>query len=167
MRRVVRAGLLLGAVAALPGRVQAHPLHTSFTDVRHDAARAVVQLTVRVFADDFRVAAAHFARASSPRPRAADDSVLARYARARLRLIDARGRPVTLAWGGVRDEGETLAITLVATGVRSVAGVRVGNALLLESFADQVNIVRTMSGTRRRSLLFTVRDATALKSLAA
>jgi hypothetical protein len=167
-RRLSLRGVLLAAVlAGAPARAAAHPLHTTFTDVRYDAPRGVVQLTIRVFADDFRAAAQRHAgvatRAGGPPP----DSVLASYVRARVRVVLASGEEAPLAWGGVRDEGETLAITLRVTGVPSLAGVRLGNALMLESFGDQVNIVRAATGGRRRSLLFTARDAAALQPLSA
>jgi uncharacterized protein (DUF2141 family) len=164
---LLRAALLATALGVWAAPAQAHPLHTTFTDVRHDAVRRTVQLTIRVFADDFRAAANRFAGTSARAGQPNADSVMARYTRARVRLVLADGRTATLAWGGVRDEGETLAITLVVGGIRALEGMRIGNALMLESFGDQVNIVRAIGGGRRRSVLFTARDAGALKPLSA
>lgn len=153
------------ALAAVPARAAAHPLHTTFTDVRHDGASRTLQLTIRVFADDFRAAAARFAGLSPQAARALPDSAMARYARARVRLQDAGGRALAVRWEGVRAEGEVLAITLRVSGVHGMAGVRLGNALMLETFSDQVNIVRAAGGGRRGSMLFTARDAASLKAL--
>ncbi len=166
--RAVRTLLLAVLLATLahPVRLEAHPLHTTFTDVRLDPAERSVQLTIRVFADDFRAAASRYARGAGAAT-LTPDSAMARYARARVRLVLADGRAVSLAWAGVRDEGETLQLTLRASGLRSLDGLRMGNALMLESFGDQVNIVRAADGSRRHSLLFTGRDASALKPISA
>jgi hypothetical protein len=158
---------VLGALLASPQKAAAHPLHTTFTDVAVDPVHGGLRLTIRVFADDFRVAASKLARTRAGTHRALSDSVSAWYVSARVQLLDARGRRAPLVWGGVRRDGETLQLTLYAPSVRSMAGARVGNGLMVELFDDQINIVRVERGERRSTLLFTKRDAGRMKVLAA
>lgn len=139
---LVAAGLLL----ALPAR---HPLHTTHTDLRqHDG---VVEITVRAFTDDLH-------RAVAARERATDDSALVRYVRATLTLADVAGRPVLLTLAGTRIDGDITLMTLRAPLPGGLTGARVRQAMHMELFDDQVNVVRAEYEDRQTSLLFTPGD---------
>jgi hypothetical protein len=142
-----------------------HPLHTTLTEVSVDAAGAV-DIRLRAFVDDFWVAVGG-RRDTSPLPYTAPkDSAAARYLSSRLMLMMPGGRAATLRVTSVRHEGDVVWVTLRAVGVRSVAGARLTNTVLFERYDDQVNIVQTDDGARRRTVLFTTRDGRASKPLA-
>ena len=133
----------------------AHPLHTTLTQLSYDASTQVLNVSVRVFTDDFSAAV-------MPRERSATvvvppDSAMMRYVSGRFTVVGARG-PVPLRWCGMRHDGEVLFLCLRATAQPSPAGARMRNALLSEVFSDQVNIVQASYGGARRTLLFTPRD---------
>ena len=135
------SALLCGGLATV------HPMHTSVTDLVHDPRSGTVTVVVRVFADDFSAAAG-----------GAADSLAARYIRPRITLSDRTGRVIALAWERRDSAGDALLIRLVG---RAPDGVRAGRfcqAVLLERFADQVNLVRVSDGSKRASLLFVPGD---------
>ena len=80
-------------------------------------------------------------------------------------VLDARGQRVSLSWQGVRRQGDLLWITMRASTVQSLRGVRLGSALLFDKFDDQVNIVQVTEGTAHRSMLFTSGDGGKAKPL--
>jgi hypothetical protein len=152
-------GLVLALGALLVPAVRAgfaHPLHTTLTQLSYDASTRVLDVSVRVFADDFSAAVMPGSRAGSlviP-----PDSAMLRYVSGRFALQRSDGGPIPLRWCGMRRDGEALFLCLRATAQPSPAGARMRNALLSEVFADQVNIVQASYGRTRRTLLFTPRD---------
>jgi len=151
------AALALGVLLVPAARAGfAHPLHTTLTQLSYDASTRVLNVSVRVFADDFSAAV-------MPRGRAGDDvippdSAVLRYLSGRFALQRAGGGAIPLRWCGLRRDGEALFLCLRAIAQPSPAGARLRNALLSEVFADQVNIVRASYGGAQRTLLFTSRD---------
>ena len=156
------AALALGVLLAPAARAGfAHPLHTTLTQLSYDASTRVLNVSVRVFADDFSAAV-------MPRERPAGhvippDSAMLRYVIGRFTLLGAGGAPTPLRWCGTRRDGEVLFLCFRATAQPSPSGARLRNALLSDVFADQVNIVQASYGGARRTLLFTPRDG--LKTL--
>lgn len=165
--RGLMATLVAAALLAIPVAARAHPLHTTLTDVTTDPVRGTLRVTIRVFADDFSAAAARHSGLRPPADYQLADAVIARYVAARVQLLDASGRRAPLSWGGARREGEMIWITVHVPALRSLAGVRIGNALMLDVFDDQVNIVRAQAGSRRSSVLFTKGDRGRVKPLLA
>ena len=150
----IASGLLL---AVAPRPAHAHPLHTTLAELSYDPATRVLQVSLRVFTDDFTDAVA---RHAGVRPVGAlpPDSAMFRYVAARFAVAAPGAGPMALRWCGVRRSGEVLLLCLRATGVPALAGARVRSALLNERFTDQVNLVQASDGGRRQMLLFTSRD---------
>lgn len=164
--RALMVPIATAVLLAIPAAASAHPLHTTLTDVTTDPARGMLRVTIRVFADDFSAAAARHSGLRPPADHRVADPVIARYVAARVQLLDAGGRRASLSWGGARREGEMIWITVYVPALRSLAGVRIGNSLMLDVFDDQVNIVRAQAGSRRSSVLFTKGDRGRVKPLA-
>ena len=135
--------------------VDAHPLHSTITELVLDPARGTVRATIRVFADDLRSAVMRMARGRSlpPNGPAWDAAVLA-YATSVVSLRNARGDALALRPCGTRRTGDLLWLCLEGDVARDAGVLQVRNAMLCELFEDQVNVVQgTVEGTRR-SLLF-------------
>jgi len=147
--RALAATLAAGLLGAAPN-VGAHPLHTSLTTLAYDGAARQVVATVRVFAADLDQALAR----AVPHAAAASDGDRFAYVRRGLGLWDDTGRPLPLAWCGARRTSDVVWLCVRAP-ASGLAGVRVRNQLLVELFADQVNIVSAQDGARHISLLFT------------
>lgn len=152
--KLVAACLLAGAVSPEP--VDAHPLHTTMTDLSYDPGTHALTVTIRAFADDFSAAVMPAV------PRRADvvipsDTAILRYVTARFGVA-AHGGRVPMRWCGLRREGKALFVCLRGTVAGSLAGSSLSNGLLTEMFADQVNVVQASYDGQRRTLLFTPRD---------
>jgi len=137
------------ALAALVGALALHPLHTTLTQLAYRDSDHMVEATVRVFADDFRAAL----RAD------VSDSAAVAYLRSTFTLADHAGRPLAIAWCGLRRTGDLLWLCLQAPAAQGLSGLRVRVALLFERYADQINIVQASYTGRRAALLFTSGDA--------
>jgi hypothetical protein len=136
--------LLLSAV-----RLDAHPLHTTLTEVTITSSRTI-RAKVRVFADDLA------AGMGKTRSVGADGDV-ATYVMRGLALYDAN-RPLALRACGVKRQADLLWVCLETALAGGVDGVSLRNSLLGETFKDQINIVQVALGGAKRSLVFTRDD---------
>ena len=147
--------LLLSVTAAAP---TAHPLHSSYTEITREDGGAVA-LSIRLFADDFGVALDSLRAAT----RGSTVEVVAQQYFARsVAITAADGKPVPLAWCGMRiDDG---LVWLCARSSRPIpAGkLRVRNALMFDRFSDQISIVRWTRGSGTRTLVLSIRAPEAL-----
>jgi hypothetical protein len=152
-RRGVGLALALSVVVARPAN--AHPLHTTLTELSEDRARAVVRATIRVFADDFGTA---IQRSSKGRVGATTgpewDAATMAYLSAAFGFTDRAGHAVALHACGVRRTGDLLWICVEGTSAGGLASLEVWSAVLCDIFEDQVNVVQTTIAGARRSLLF-------------
>lgn len=140
----------LGAVLLL--MAARHPMHTAVTEITHRAGASIMDVRIRLFADDFGPIAA-----GAPGS-AATDSAMSRYVRARLTVADPAGRPVPLMWTGAKREGDVILLALEAYTPGGLKGAHVFSRLLTERFDDQINIVRIIDDGRTTTLLFTPGD---------
>ena len=137
----VALALTLFRIASTPARSDAHPLHTTFTELRIDEAHGVIEARVRLFADD--LAAVTGGGAPSPRGDANAVSVAAGATSYLRGHVSLRARQGTLAFEdcGVERHGEALVFCLRASD-RAAGALSFRNTLFIERFADQVNVVR-------------------------
>ena len=153
VRRTLVAVAVLLALAA--SDAVAHVLHTSLAQLTHDPARGVLTVSLRVFTDDFTATVAQASRARITPGTGASDSAMARYVAAKFAIVDASRRAVRLSWCGVRAAGDVLLICLHGPSAAAPTGATMRNSILMEKFADQVNLVQTTTSGNRRTTLFT------------
>jgi hypothetical protein len=155
------AGIVLAVVIACAlvdaGIIAAHPLHTSYADVVYDERKGELTATVRVFADDFT---RHISGpAGGPAGTLTAERRAAAYVAKTFTLMNATGEAVPLTWCGWKPAGNMIAMCVKGTVRGGLAGVRVRNTVLMDLFADQLNIMQGTFGTRRRTLLFSPKEA--------
>jgi hypothetical protein len=151
---IALAASLTGA-AATPRTLDAHPLHTTMTELSEDRARGVVRATIRVFADDFGTAVSRWAKGRAPTGAgSAWEAAAIAYAASAFNLQDAGGRPLAMRSCGVRRTADLVWVCLEAATAQPLGALRVRNAMLCELFDDQVNVVQGSVASGRRSLLF-------------
>lgn len=148
----------LVAMVGLVWSMSAHPIHSTLTVVTH-APDGSVKAMIRVFADDWSdaVGQKHDGYVVSLDTGFAVKT--AAYLERRFVLSGKDGRRIRLAWCGVKQTGEVLWLCVGARSVGTLRGATVSNAILLERFSDQVNIVQVSYDGRRQSLLFTRAEA--------
>jgi hypothetical protein len=155
-RSVLRTAALS---VALMGAPQAHPLHTTLTEVAYETNSPSISITIRGFADDLLAGASRSSgREAAGLPPARQDSVIARYLETRFSIVDGSGRPILLIWRGTRWSADVLWFSFRADSPRGLEGARVSNTALCDLHDDQVNIVQFKEGGSTRSLLFTRGD---------
>ena len=154
IRLTAALGLATLGVLSAASRADAHPLHSTITELVLDAARGTVRATVRVFADDVRSAVTRAAHGRTPPPAPAWDAAVIAYAMSTIALQGANGRAVPLHPCGMRRTGDLLWVCLEGGVARDVGALQVRNAMLCELYEDQVNVVQGVVGGARRSLLF-------------
>ena len=146
-----RAAFAVTLLVAAPGeRAVAHPIHMSFTEIRFIESGKSLELSVRVFADDFQTAAARYSLARG----LAHDVREFSYLHANIRIIGNGGPPISLVPCGVERTGDMLRFCLRARAISSGKKFRISNTLMTELFDDQVNVVQSITGNRRASRIF-------------
>jgi hypothetical protein len=159
MRLVALHAFVALLAAGSAGIANAHPLHTSFTEIRHDPKSGMLMISLRVFVDDFTKASSSFQqRLVSRNPRAALQSPLAAYAIASLTIADAAGKPLTLESCGGKRMGELMWLCFKARVPSQPKSIRVSNRILFGTFKDQINVVQATLGQRKANALFTPGD---------
>ncbi len=144
--------LALAIASLLPSSAAAHPIHMSFTEIRITSSKSV-ELSVRVFTDDFSVAAARHAGIRLGADSIIDARSGAAYLLAKIRVSGKSGPPIRLIPCGVARTSDMLRYCFRA--VLPAAGpVRVANSVMNEMFDDQVNVVQSITGKKRASRMF-------------
>lgn len=152
---MVRRLAVVLALASMPiASARAHPLHMSFTEVRLGDAGRTLELSVRVFSDDFSVAAARHAGVSLRSDNVIDARSGIAYLRSRIRVASGNGAIVPLLPCGITRTADMLRFCFRATLATPGKPVQIANAVLTEMFADQVNVVQSVVGSRRASRMF-------------
>jgi hypothetical protein len=139
-------GLCLALMLTIATSGDAHPLHSSFTEISRERG-GTISISVRLFTDDFGVAL------DSMRAKgrgAASETVAQEYFARSVVLTTADGKPVQLEWCGMRSQD---GLTWLCA--RSVAPVppgrlRLRNALMFDRFRDQISVVRWDRGSETR-----------------
>jgi len=154
-RRALTAIVAALALLGHAQRVDAHPLHSTITEIVLDPVRGTIRATIRVFADDLRAALANTSRGRTlPHDGPAWDAAVAAYATRAFELRDARGRTLPVRSCDGRRTADLLWLCLEADAARDSGGLQVRNAMLFDLYADQVNVVQGMVDGTRRTLLF-------------
>jgi len=148
-RRIAVVTFSAALLLLCAGRVNAHPLHTTLTEVTITPSRTI-RATVRVFADDLGAGMGKTQRVSA-------DPEVAAYVAKGLVLYDAN-RLLLLRACGVRRQADLLWVCLETTLIGGTDKISLRNSLLGETFKDQINIVQVALGTAKRSLVFTRDD---------
>ena len=144
-------GCLLLALAAY-----AHAYHSSITEMRYDAGQRRIQMSIKVFTDDFEKALSKgqpkpvsLSQGGLPATLLAED-----YVRRSISVKTAAGAPLPLQFVGMQQEGDTHWLYCKVLLPRTMAGIKLRNMLLLDVFGDQTNIVNLEAGGKKQSALF-------------
>ena len=159
--RVIALSMIAMLVASpvfFPGETaEAHPLHTSLAELIVDPRTGVVQLSLRVFVDDFTKASIAFQQKQSgarPVSSAPAQSPLIGYAVASVVMTDSRGKRVAFTSCGGKRVGDLM--WLCFRGQMATPGAfRVASQVLFDTYRDQINIVQATFGAKKSNLLFT------------
>jgi hypothetical protein len=133
-----------------------HAYHATLTELRYNASKKQLELSIKVFTDDFERALSQgqATRVSlseaGPRPLA----LTAAYLRRTVELKTAGGSPLPLQFLGLQQEKDAYWLYCKVTLPSTTAGIQLRQAMLLELFGDEVNIVNIEAGSKKQSALF-------------
>ena len=156
-----RVGPLMGLLIAIglvcTGRLDAHPLHSSYAEITRERTGEVV-IRVRLFADDFG-ALLDSLRASSGGQSL--EAVARQYVQRHLTMANTDGISIPIAWCGMRSEQSV--VWVCSRSAKPITGpFRVRNALMFDRFSDQISIIRWSGKKETRTLVLSARVPEAL-----
>ncbi len=122
--------------------------------MRYTQANKVLDISVRVYANDFSAGAARRARVRLGADSLIDLRSALEYIRQNLQLAGADGRALIPAPCGVTRAQDMLKFCFRISAPDGMKGIRVRNNLLTEVFGDQVNVVQSVSSSGRTSRMF-------------
>jgi hypothetical protein len=143
-----------------------HPFHVSVVEVNHNATDKTLEISCKIFTDDFEKAlaqnypftesrgqdAAHKTKVDliNPPDKAAMDTLVKKYILSHLSL-SADGKPVKLSYIGFERENEAVYSYVQADNIASVNKIDIADKLMYDLFTDQINLVHVIAGGNRKS----------------
>ncbi len=156
MRLLVTAATLLLLIPLLGARPALHAYHSSITELRYNAAKKQLELSVKVFTDDFERALSQgqprpvSLTEAGPRPLAAAEA----YFQRTLQLSTPAGARLPLQVLGMQAENDGYWFFCKVPLPGPASGVKLRQTVLLDAFPDQMNIVNVEANGRKQSALF-------------
>lgn len=142
---------------SLFGRTEGrHPFHVSTTEINHNAKDKTLEVTCRIFTDDFEaILEKNYKRkVDLTHPAAADkatiDKVVSDYVAKHLQL-KADGKVVTLSYLGYEIDNDAAAVYLEVDNIPSVKKVETTDSILYDQYDDQMSIIHVIVGGNRKS----------------
>jgi hypothetical protein len=131
-----------------------HPFHISSTDVNYNAKTNTLEISCRIFTDDFELALANNYKVktdlSAEAKHNAMDILVKRYVLANL-SFSANGKPLTLNYLGFEKDNEATIVYLESEPVKGLKKLETTNSVLYDQFDDQANIVHVSGYGKRKS----------------
>jgi len=144
--------LAFGLSAAAPEKL--HPFHISVTEINHNAADKTLEISCKIFTDDFETILAKNYKTKvdliNPAAKAVMDSLVKKYIFSHLQ-VKANGKPVTFSYVGFENEKEAAYSYFEVDNISSVSNLEISNSILYDRFEDQMNIMHVTVGGNRKS----------------
>jgi hypothetical protein len=137
--------------------IPVHPLYVSITEMNHNSREKALEITIKLFADDFESALKSRHNAvvdlSNSKMHKQFEPWVQEYIRAHLQL-KLNSRPVNLEFVGFEKDKEAIWCYAQVNEVTKVGRIEVRNTLLYEMFDTQINIMHiNANGTRKSTKL--------------
>lgn len=142
-----------------------HPFHVSVIEINHNAADKTLEISCKIFTDDFEKTLAKNYNTKvdliNPPDKNAMDTLVKKYLYSHL-SIKANGKPVTLNYIGFENDKEAAYGYIEVSNVPSVSKIDIGTNIMYDMFDDQVNIMHVIVNGERKStkLNFPATEAT-------
>jgi len=131
-----------------------HPLHVSTTEVNINAKDKTLEISSRIFSDDFEAILVKLYKQktdlSNPAMKTQMDALVKKYLLSHLQ-IKVNGKVVPLNYIGFEIDHEATNIYLEAEKVTTPKSVEVSSTILYDMFDDQMSIVHVVRGITRKS----------------
>jgi len=134
-----------------------HPLYVSITDMNYNASDKALEISCKLFVDDFEktLANSYHTKIDLTKPANKDeaDKMVKEYIKNHLQLkLD--GKPVTLDFVGFEKENDAVWSYFQVSAATAPKKVEVVNSILYESYDKQMNLMHlTVAGNRKSTRL--------------
>ena len=134
-----------------------HPFHVSVVEINHNATDKTLEISCKIFTDDFeKVLAKNYntrVDLINPADRKAMDSIVKKYVFSHL-SVSVDGKPANLTYVGFERDAEAVFSYVQVENVPSVKKIDITNKLMHDMFDDQINIMHvTVNGNRKSTKL--------------
>ena len=131
-----------------------HPFHVSTTEINHNATDKTLEITCRIFTDDFEnILRKNYKTKvdlSDPKMKNAMDKLVSDYVKKNLHL-KADGKAVNLSYVGFEIDHEAVNCYFQVDNIPSVKKIDTVNSLMYDMFDDQMSIMHVIIGGNRKS----------------
>ena len=152
---VISMGFTLNHFPQKTNSAAPHPLYISVAEMEYNATEKALEISCKVFTDDFEkgLAKANAAKVDmyNPKDKAVLEKQIADYIRKHL-IIKVDGKPLTLEYVGYELEEQSTWSYYQATKLTTAPKkVEVHSSIFYELYDKQINIVHMSSGGNRKS----------------
>lgn len=149
-------GLVALVLLATSAAWALHAYHSSLMELRYNPSKKQLEVAIKVFTDDFEKAISQGQPApvslSEPGPRPL--ALTTAYLQRTLRFSTAAGAPLPLQVLGLQNEKDGYWLYCKVPLPGPMPSVQLRQAMLVELFGDQMNIVNVEAGDKKQSVLF-------------
>jgi hypothetical protein len=133
-----------------------HDFHSSITELEYNAASGKYEVAIRVFTDDLEatINAGNTGAKLVVDTGASTDEHIARYMKKAFVIYDKAQKPKPTTFIGKELDGEVTWVYMEVEGVVNPQEIIIYNAVLVDTFSDQKNIVNCKIKGARKSFLF-------------
>ena len=143
--------------AGLPAASIAHPIHVSVCEINHDTEDGLVEITMKIFADDFgdvlKESTGEDIRLGSDEEHPRADALIMDYLREKF-LLDINGSRVELQYSSRKIEDVAIWCHLFVPNINTIESLTVQDDIMLHWFKDQVNVVHLDCNDKLNSTFF-------------
>ena len=145
-----------GKISIIPvrGVERPHPFHVSTTEINHNAIDKTLEISCRIFIDDFEscLSKQYHTKAdlSAASVKTSMDTLVKKYLSAHLQ-IKADGKAAQMQYLGFEKEDEAVNVYFEADKIVSVKKIEINDSILHDLYDDQINIIHVVVGGNRKS----------------
>lgn len=141
-----------------------HPFYISVTEINHNAGDKNLEISCKIFTDDFETALAKASGTKidlfNPKDKQAVEKQITAYIRKHL-VIKLDNKPVSLEFVGFERENEAVWSYLQVSNTSAPKKIDINNDLLYDSFDQQINLLHISVGGNRKSTKLNYPDVSA------
>lgn len=132
-----------------------HPFFVSVTEVNHNVSQKSLEISIRVFTDDFENTLRLFAPGKkvdlmNPPTGGAMDTLVKQYINARM-IMEVNGKKRVMQYVGFERVEESVWMFFEIDGVPELKQLKIHDPILYEYKKEQINMVHVITGANRQS----------------
>lgn len=131
-----------------------HPLHVSTTEINFNSKEKSLEISCRIFTDDFEAILAKQFKTktdlSKPAMHKEMDELVKKYLNAHLKYT-VNGKLIGASYIGFEKDNEATNVYFEIDNISTLQGISIENSILYDLFDDQMNILHVEKGGTRKS----------------